>query len=210
MTVAVFLATSVSMTSPAKADPTPAPTEAPEKAWSYSASAFTYIVPHGADYVQPTVTADRDWLHLEARYNYEALNTSSAWIGYNFSAGTKVSLEVTPMIGGVFGATNGVAPGLEFTLDWKKLELYSESEYVFDTGNSSNSFAYDWSTLTLAPLDRLRVGLVAQRTRVYRTNRDIQRGVLVGYASKRVNLTAYVINPDEDKPTLVFAIGMSF
>ncbi len=189
---------------------TPEPTKADEKAWSYSASAFTYFVPDGRDYVQPTLTADRGWLHLEARYNYEALDTASAWVGDNFDVGNKVSFEFTPMIGGVFGATNGVAPGLEFTLSWWKLELYSESEYVFDTGNSSDSFAYDWSTLTLEPVDRLQLGLVAQRTRVYKTNRDIQRGLLVGYASKRVNLTGYLFNPDEDKPTVVFALGLTF
>ena len=35
------------------------------------------------------------------------------------------------MAGAVFGRTNGVAPGLELTLSWKSVELYSENEYVF-------------------------------------------------------------------------------
>ena len=61
------------------------PPEADDKAWSFSASAYTYVVPDDSNYVQPTFTADRGWLHLEARYNYEALDTGSAWIGYNFS-----------------------------------------------------------------------------------------------------------------------------
>ena len=43
--------------------------EAAEKAWSFSFSATTYIVPDYQEYVQPTFTADRGWLHLEARYN---------------------------------------------------------------------------------------------------------------------------------------------
>ena len=38
------------------------------------------------------------------------------------------------MIGGVFGDTTGVAPGYKGSLSWWKLELYSEGEYVFDTG----------------------------------------------------------------------------
>jgi hypothetical protein len=37
------------------------------------------------------------------------------------------------MIGGVFGNVNGVAPGLEFTATYKKLQLYSANEDVFDT-----------------------------------------------------------------------------
>ena len=57
----------------------PTPTEEPDdKAWSLAASAYTYFVPDSANYVQPTFTADRGWLHLEARYNYEALHAGSA------------------------------------------------------------------------------------------------------------------------------------
>ena len=89
--------------------------------------------PTTANYVQPTFTADRGWLHLEARYNYEALDTGSAWVGYNFSGGEKLAWEFTPMIGGVFGDTTGIAPGYKGSLSWWKLELYSEGEYVFDT-----------------------------------------------------------------------------
>jgi hypothetical protein len=118
-----------------------ATTNAPvEKALSFSSSAYTYIVPDSREYVQPTLTANHGWLHLEARYNYEGLETGSAWIGYNFSVGEKVSLEFTPMLGGVFGDVTGVAPGYKYTLSWWKLQLYSEGEYVFDTGQW-NGFA---------------------------------------------------------------------
>src|SRR4051812_24743141 len=34
--------------------------EANERAWSFSLSAFTYFVPDDHEYVQPTLTADRD------------------------------------------------------------------------------------------------------------------------------------------------------
>ena len=121
------------------------------KAWSFSASAYTYFVPDDREYVQPTFTADRNWLHLEARYNYEALDTGSAWVGYNFSGGETLAWEFTPIIGGVFGDTTGIAPGYKGSLSWLKLELYSEGEYVFDTGSTSDSFFYNWSELTLAP-----------------------------------------------------------
>ena len=49
-----------------------------EHQWSFSLSGYTYIVPDSREYVQPTITADRGWAHLEARYNYEALDTCSA------------------------------------------------------------------------------------------------------------------------------------
>src|ERR1044072_1263305 len=75
--------------------------EEDENAWSFSASASTYVVPDFQEYVQPTFTADRGWLHLEARYNYENLETGSVWLGYNFSGGEKLAWEFTPMLGGV-------------------------------------------------------------------------------------------------------------
>jgi len=190
---------------------TPALTkEADEKAWSFSVSATTYIVPDSRDYVQPTVTADHGWLHLEARYNYEALDTGSAWVGYNLSGGEKLAWELTPMLGGMFGDATGIAAGYKGSLSWWKLELYSEGEYVFDTGTSSDSFFYNWSELTLAPVDWFRFGLVTQRTRVYETDRDVQRGLLVRFSYKKVDLSAYVFNPDEDKPTFVFGLGLTF
>jgi hypothetical protein len=185
------------------------PAESDDKAWSFSATAFTYIVPDDRDYVQPTITADHNWLHLEARYNYEALDTGSAWVGYNFSGGDKLAWEFTPMVGGVFGDTNGVAPGYKGSLTWRKIELYSEGEYVFDTGDSSDSFFYTWSELTLAPVEWLRFGIVTQRTHAYESDRDFQPGVLVGFSWKNFDLAAYVLNPDEDEPVFAFSLGVS-
>jgi hypothetical protein len=202
---------SVSTAATREATTTPdLPKDADEKAWSFSVSAYAYVVPDGRDYVQPTVTADRDWLHLEARYNYEALDTGSVWVGYNFSGGEKLAWEFTPMLGGVFGDTSGVAPGYKGSLSWWKIKLYSEGEYVFDTGDSSDSFFYNWSELTLAPVEWLRFGIVTQRTRVYQTDRDIQPGLLIGFSWKNMDLAAYVLNPDEDEPIFAFSFGVSF
>jgi hypothetical protein len=183
-----------------------------EKAWSFSASAYTYVVDGDRDYVQPTITADHDWLHLEARYNYEALDTASVWIGYNFSGtagGEKLAWEFTPMLGGVFGDTDGIAPGYKGSLSWWKLELYSEGEYVIDAHDSSDSYFYNWSELTMAPMDWFRFGIVTQRTRAYESDRDIQRGFLIGFSWKEMDVAAYVLNPD-DEPTFVVAFAVGF
>ena len=184
--------------------------EPDDKTWSFAASAYTYFVPDDREYVQPTFTADRNWLHLEARYNYEALDTGSAWVGYNFSGGDTLAWEFTPMIGGVFGDTAGIAPGYKGSLSWLKLELSSEGEYVFDSRSTSDSFFYNWSELTLGPAEWFRFGMVTQRTRLYKTDRDIQRGVLGGFSFKKVSLTGYVFNPDDEKPTFVLAVGLTF
>ncbi len=185
-----------------------APAPAPAT-WEFAASVYGYDVPDD-DYLQPTCTADRDWLHLEARYNYEDLDTGSVWMGYNFSGGDKVAWEVTPMLGGVFGEVRGIAPGYAGSLGWWKLELYSEGEYVIDSDDSRDSFLYNWSELSLALLDGLRIGLVTQRTRAYETEREVQRGLLVGGSIGSVDLTAYAFNPDDSEVTLVLAVDVSF
>jgi hypothetical protein len=177
--------------------------------WSFSTSLYTYIAP-GSDYVQPTITADRQWLHLEARYNYEDLETGSLWVGYNFSVGDKITLDITPMLGGVFGKTAGVAPGLRGSLRWRRLELYGEGEYVFNTRERADSFFYLWLELTLSPVNWLRLGPVVQRTRIDESELDIQRGFLIGLSYKRVELTAHVFNPNKNKPTYVMAVSVGF
>jgi hypothetical protein len=186
------------------------PPEAEDKAWSLAGSAQIYFFPDDREYVQPAFTADRNWLHLEARYNYEALDTGSAWVGYNFAGGERLAWELTPMLGGVFGDTTGIAPGYKGSLSWLKLEFYSEGEFVFDTRSSSDSFFYNWSELALAPAGWFRFGLMTQRTRLYKAERDIQRGVFAGFSFKKVSLTGYVLNPDEDKPTFILAVALTF
>ena len=184
--------------------------EADVKAWSLSLSATTYVVPDFREYVQPTFTADRDWFHLETRYNYENLNTGSIWLGYNFSGGEKLEWEFTPMLGGVFGDTIGIAPGYKMSLSYWKLEFSSEGEFVFDTRDEEGSFLYFWSELSIAPVDWFRFGLVGQRTRAYQSDVDIQRGLLVGVTYKQADFTTYVFNLDHGKPTWVFAVSLSF
>ena len=193
----------------ALAQTTPASAVQEEDAWSFSLSAYTYVLPD-SHYVQPNVSADRGWLHLEARWNYEDLHTGSVWFGYGFSGGKTLEWELTPMIGGVFGDTSGIAPGFKGSLRWRKLELSSENEYVADAGNRSDSFFYNWSELTLAPVERFWFGLVTQRTRVYESDRDIERGVVAGVSFGRVDLTGYVFDPDESRPWFVFAVEVTF
>ena len=187
----------------------PASSNATPNPWAFSLTTWGYIVPDGQSYVSPDFSADRGWLHLEARYNNEALETGSLWAGYNFKAGKKLVLDATPMVGGVFGNLKGVAPGYLITLTYKRVQLYSEGEYVF-AQNRSRSFFYSWNQITYSLLHWLEVGLVTQRTRVYRTSLDVQRGVLVGLTYKKVTLTTNVFNFGWTTPTEVLSLGLNF
>jgi hypothetical protein len=178
--------------------------------WEFSASLYGYFPPEDQHYAQPTVIANHDALHLEARYNYEGLKSGSAWVGWNVGTGEKLRLDATLMVGGVVGDTRGVAPGYELTLSFGRFELYSEGEYVFDTDDSADNFFYNWAQLGYSPLDWLKVGLVSQRTRTYHTGLDVQRGFFVGFAYKSLTLNVYVFNPGWETPTVVTSLAVSF
>jgi len=181
-----------------------------KESWQLNLTTDGYIVPNEQGYVSPTFSASRGWLHLEARYNYENLRTGSLWFGYNFSAGKTVVLNVTPMVGGVFGRTNGIAPGCEASLTYKKFALSISNEYVLDTGDKAGNFYYSWPELTYSPVDWFKVGLVAQRTKAYHTSLDTQRGFLVGVSHKKLEFTTYIFNVGWTDPTAVLELGVTF
>jgi len=52
--------------------------------------------------------------------------------------------------------------------------------------------------------------LVAQRTKAYHTNLDVQRGVLAGISYRKVHFTTYIFNAGWTKPTLVVELNYKF
>jgi hypothetical protein len=178
--------------------------------WAFSILTSGYLVPNDQSYVSPVFTADHQWLHLEARYNYEYQKTGSLWAGYNFSTGDQIVLEITPMIGAVFGNTTGVAPGCNISVTRKRLQLSAQAEYVFNMDNRTDSFFYTWDELIYSPTDWFHAGLVAQRTRAYHTDLDVQRGFSVGVAHKKMDFTTYIFNAGWTTPTVVLALNFSF
>ena len=190
--------------------PTTAPGEPEEATLGLEASLYAYFPSDGQIYGQPTVAYDRGALHLETRYNYEGLKTGSFWVGWNTSFGGDVQVDATLMAGGVVGdEIKGVAPGYRLTVAWKKLELYSEGEYVVDVNHSENDFLYNWAQLGFYPLEWLSVGFASQRTRIYQTGLDVQRGPYIGFSMHGVTMSVYVFNPDRH-PTVVAALAGSF
>ena len=193
----------------ASAQETPAP-EPEKEVWEGSLSLYGYFPRDDRHYAQPTIIGNHGALHMEGRYNYEGARTGSAWVGWNFEAGEELKLEATLMAGAVFGDTSGAAPGYELTLTYKKLDFYSEGEYVFDFTERESNFFYNWSQLGWSATDWLKLGIAAQRTRAYHTDRDIQRGVFAGFTWNKLALTVYVFEPGGETPTVVGALTYSF
>jgi hypothetical protein len=178
--------------------------------WRFSLSVYGILPAEGQALVNPVLTADRGWLHLEARYNYEARQTGSAWVGYNFAIGHALAFEATPIAGAVFGNIAGVAVGLELALSYKKFELSSEQEFVYDARNTSESFFYAWPQLTYAPLPWLSFGIVAQRTRVYGSTYQVDPGVLIGLSYRMLQFSTYVFDVGLARPTWIFSLAVTF
>lgn len=177
--------------------------------WSFSTDINAYIMPDDF-FVLPVFRADKNRLHLETRYNYEDLETFSGWIGYNFNGGNEFSYAFTPMLGAVIGNSKGIAAGLEMTLVYKKFELYSEMENLFDLEDKENSFYYNWADLTFSPTDWLWLGISGQRTRLYQTDLEFQRGLLVGAGLKNWELNTYCYNLGFDDPFFIITLSANF
>jgi hypothetical protein len=183
----------------------PAPENPP--AWTGSVAGNAYIFPSKGDFGVGVARADGGKLHLEARWNYEAQDTGSLWGGWNFSSGDTVELEVKPMLGAVFGGTDGIAAGVELSLAWKKLDGYTETELVYDLNGGHDSFVYSWSELGYSPAEWVRMGLVGQRTRLYDNGLDVQRGIFGQVIFGRTTLGVYWFNPSGGPDTFTVALA---
>lgn len=190
----------------------PAPqSSSPSEPWQYSLTVDGYLAKGGDDYAQPTFTADHKWLHLEARYNYENFRTGSLWAGYNFDWEHTWHLQVTPMVGGVFGRAEGVAPGCEAELDWKKLNFSISNEYFFDTTSTSGNFYYVWNQITYQPLKWFRFGYAGQRNKMFFQRPLLhEEGFLLGINRKWYQFTTYVLNPGAGGAFVQFEVGATF
>jgi hypothetical protein len=179
--------------------------------WEYSVTGSYYSFRDQKDFFVAVGTAERGPLHLEARYNYEAINSGSLFAGWKLSGGEKLTWEVTPILGGVFGQKEGIAPGVEAALGYGIADLYIEAEYVRDFEVKEDSFTYSWNELGLSPLDWLRFGLVSQRSKAYQSERFIDLGLFAQLLYRRTALGAYIFNPsDSDNRFTVFSLGAKF
>ena len=88
--------------------------------------------------------------------------------------------------------------------------LWVQAEYVFDLRDSTQSFAYEWSELSVTGPDWLRVGLVLQRTRAFQTSTEVQGGPLAGVSFWRLSATVYFFAPGHEDQFVVLSAAGTF
>lgn len=161
--------------------------------------------------IQPTVTADHGWLHLEGRYGYEARDAGSAWVGWNLAWTGALSFALAPMIGVVVGSVNGLAPGIEWDLRWGPLELESTNEFVFDLGNWPESDFNYWAEARIWPWEWLRTGIAVQHSKAVQVARQVQWGPLLGGKAWKLDGSVYWMNLDQPSSSFWMAsLGGTF
>ena len=181
-----------------------------ETPWQYSASLSYYDLPSLQDYWNPVVTADRDVVHLEGRYNYLALDSGSFWAGYNFTFGKKWTFDLTAMFGIVVGSVQGVGPGYELTLQRDWFVLTSQGEYVFDTQKDVEDQSYSWTEISGLPTRWCRLGLALQLTNAATATRNVQSGLVAAFSYKNFEFEADWLDPRRDDETYILVATLNF
>jgi hypothetical protein len=179
--------------------------------WEFSATVYPTSVRNGDGYTSGIVAANRGALHLEARASYELVGARSAFVGYNIAGSTgEFNWTLTPIIGTVWRGLNATVPGVEASVAYKRFDAYIEAEYVDDRAPGGSAYTYVWSELGYRPREWLRLGAVAQRTRVYGVARDVQRGPFAQFTAGPVTFGAFWFNPGAASQVLVGTMALSF
>jgi len=173
--------------------PADAQADTGQTGWELNAQLSWYGTPDYS-FLMPCFTAQRKHLYLQGRYNYEDLETASFFAGYRFYGGQKLHYELATSAGFILGQTRGLSPDLDLQLTWRRWSLSSESEYLFNLEQSSENYYYQWTDLYYAPLEWLWAGLSAQRTRIYHTGLDVQRGIVAGASAGDFSFSGYLFN----------------
>jgi len=188
----------------------PAAVFAEEAKWSGAVTGYYYAMRDEPDFGVGVATLDHGRLHLEGRWNYEASNAGSAFVGWKFAGGETVTFEITPIVGVLFGAARGVVPGVEASVAWGPFDAYLEAEYVDDRRQPGSRYYYSWSEVAWTPVEWLRVGLAGQRTRTVDTGREFQLGAFAQVTVQRLTFSMYAFNPGGAARYVIAAVTASF
>ena len=178
--------------------------------WTGGVSLLQYLIPDEPDFLIVRGTASHGAMRVEGRWNWEELNTGSLFAGRTFAGGDRLELEFTPSLGLVAGELDGVAAAAEFSAVLGPVDFYLEGEYVVDVRTSENDFLYSWSEVGLTPVAPLRLGVAAQRLRVYQTPLELERGAFLAFTRGRFTVSGYLFNPATDYQYVVASLDVEF
>jgi hypothetical protein len=143
--------------------------------------------------------------YIEARGNYEAINSASLYFGKTFRKKALVSYSITPIAGLVTGSFNGGSVGANVALDYKKISVSTQSQYTFSIENRATNFTYSWSDLTYQLKEWVSAGVSLQQIRGL-----FEKGILVRGVYKNWSIPIYVFNPAASERYFVLGLNVEW
>ena len=149
-------------------------------------------------------------MYVEARYNYEELNTFSVYAGRTFSGADKLSYSVTPILGGVIGKFTGSSAGVNVVVEHGKIFFSTQSQYTFSFRDPNEDFLFAWSDLVYQPWKCFYVGLSTQQTFLTKEKYFLaESGLALGFVTGKWTFPLYCFSPLGYGKYLVLGINYS-
>jgi hypothetical protein len=148
--------------------------------------------------------------YAEARYNYEAAETFSLYLGRAFKGGNGLNYSFVPMLGASAGRFTGVSAGLNIDLEFNKFFFSSQSQYSKAIHKYGPRFWYSWSELGYQSMKWLYAGLSVQHTYGRFTGNELQPGMMIGFVFKQFTMPLYAFDPFTDKRNFIVGMNMAW
>ena len=150
--------------------------------------------------------SSQNW-YAEGRYNYEALNTLSLYLGKTFEKKAAFSYTASPIAGVVLGQMNGGSIGINLEMGYRRFYFNTQSQYTFSVQQQAKNFIYSWSDLTYRFSENFSAGLSLQQTKLYQVNGAFERGFLIKPGFKNLSFPLYVFMPETSGRYFVLGIN---
>lgn len=94
-------------------------------------------------YVMPVI---KNRIFYEFRFNYDATNSAGMYCGFLFYKEKKITQNIIPSVGIIFGQYRGVSAQINYQLLSGKLQLDFQNQYTCSF-NKMGNFYFNWSSV---------------------------------------------------------------
>lgn len=149
-------------------------------------------------------------LYVEARYNYEEVNTFSLYVGKSFSKTSDLKYSITPMLGGVVGKFKGLSSGLNAVVEFGDIFFSTQSQYTVSFIDSGSDFLFSWSELGYQPWEWFYLGVTTQQTYMPQgKTMESEPGFFIGFTAGTWTFPLYMFKPMSTSNYFVLGVNFS-
>ena len=148
----------------------------------------------------------KNW-YAELRYNYEEIETGSIHFGKKISFKKMAALEITPVVGIIFGKLNGGSGGAIIEINVDKFSFSSEPQYVFSFHQKCDNYLYSWTEVSYDVFSFFYTGLALQQTKSFSLSNIFEPGIMAGLSIKNFDIPIYCFNPTSASKNFVVGVN---